>query len=357
MSHPLKLQNIYLRLRGKEFARRHYGRLWLMSMMVMLIPTVLETLLTLLGDLVMASEITLLADAASQYAARDTIGSTQAMADALLALFSTPKFWLYNAVYLAILWLVTSGVRLGYTEQCLRTGKGEKPRILGVFGRMKHSFKALRLDFWISLKIGLWALPGMGMMLLGVIFAALEAGIAGLMLLLGGYALIFVLMIPAALRYSLSNYVLADHPEMGVRACVNESKFLMDGHKHQFFKLGMPCWFTMFGLYMAAFCASGMTLAVFGVDIYSEPVTSLLAYLGIMVAMLFMPRLNMIYTMFYLLRSDMARNASLPRTDAVGNPLPAESPESPAEPVSEPAAEINPETTDEKENPDEEPLC
>ncbi len=347
MKNPLTMQNIYLRQRGKEHARRHYGRLLVMSLLVYCIVLALEELLTLLGDALMAQESAAFAAAVSQYAARETIGTSDSLLNALTDLILSPKYLLFNLVYIVGVSLLSNGLSLGYIDQQLLVGKGSQPHVRGLFRRMKQCFKALRLNLWMYLKIFLWMLPGVGAMALALMVTLMGYGESGTLLLLGSYALIFALPIPAALRYSLSMYILAENPDMGVIDCVNESIYLMKGHKRQLFKLGVPCMFIMIALFMATCFVGGMTLALFGLE-NSNLAMTILTELAILVVMLFMPRLNMTYALFYLLRSEMAHSLSKPKTGPNGMPLtaPAESPATPA-----------PENTDEKENPDESPLC
>lgn len=350
MKSPLTLQNIYLRQRGKEHARKHYGRYLLMSLLVYVIVLALEKALTLLGDALMARESAAFAAALSQYNARETLRTTNALREALAALLLSPKLLLYNLVYIAVVALVSNGLNLGFTDQLLQSGKGGQPRVKGLFSRMKQCFKALRLNLWIYLKLFLWALPGVGAMALALLIAVLGYGESGTLLLLGSWALIIVLPIIASMRYALGMYVLAENPNMGVIDCVNESKFLMKGHKGQLFRLGMPCIFIMCALFMATCVAGGMTLGV--LEVMGLPISDLaldvLSYLGILVVMLFAPRLNMTYALFYLLRSEMAHECPLrwtiPDTSSLAT-------------IPESSAEYVPETTYEKENTDEEPLC
>ena len=347
MTNPLTMQNIYLRQRGKEHARRHYGRLLVMSLLVYGIVLALEELLTLVGDALMAQESAAFAAAVSQYTARDTIGTSDTLLNAFADLLLSPKYLLFNLAYIAGVSLLSNGLNLGYIDQQLLVGKGSQPHVRGLFSRMKQCFKALRLNLWIYLKIFLWTLPGLGAMAIALIVTLMGYGESGTLLLLGSYALLFALPIPASLRYSLSMYILAENPDMGVIDCVNESIYLMKGHKRQLFKLGVPCIFIMMALFMATCFVGGMTLALLGLD-NSDLAMSLLTELSILVIILFMPRLNMTYALFYLLRSEMAHSLSKPKTGPNGMPLTAP-PASPAPPA--------PETADEKENHHEAPLC
>jgi len=349
MRNPLTMQNIYLRQRGKEHARRHYGRLLVMSLLVYCIVLALEEVLTLLGDALMARESAAFAAAVSQYAAHETIGNSDTLMNALTDLMLSPKYLLFNLVYIVSVALLSNGLNLGYIDQQLLVGKGGQPHVRGLFSRMKQCFKVLRLNLWMYLKIFLWTLPGLGTMALALIVVLMGYGESGTLLLLGGYVLLFALVFMAALRYSLSMYVLAENPAMGVIDCLNESIYLMKGHKRQLFKLGVPCIFIMLALFMATCFVGGMTLALFGLE-NSNLAMTILSDLALLVAMLFIPRLNMTYALFYLLRSEMAHNLSKPKTNQNDVPLPAAAPAQSPE-------DMPFEITDEKENHHEAPLC
>ncbi len=155
-----------------------------------------------------------------------------------------------------------SGLSLGLSSALLRVAKQETVGIRGLFSRMGQSFKAFGLMLWVALKTWLWMLPGMTVMLAGsgLILAAdtLKDTPNDAQLVMTfvpffiGYALMFALMIPAVLRYSLSFIALADDGSKGIRACVNRSKALMKGRKWQFFKLiayvFLVMWLAMMGM-------------------------------------------------------------------------------------------------------------
>lgn len=64
--------------------------------------------------------------------------------------------------------------------------------------------------------------------------------------------LLIVPGIIAALRYSMSMYILADHPDWKVTECINESKRLMTGNKGKFFclLLSFAGWYVIYVLTM-----------------------------------------------------------------------------------------------------------
>lgn len=74
------------------------------------------------------------------------------------------------------------------------------------------------------------------------------------------WALLFVIPgIIKGLSYSMSYYIKADHPEYDWKACINESKRLMNGHKGELFvlKLSFIGWYIV-----GAFCLGVGTLWV-----------------------------------------------------------------------------------------------
>ena len=65
------------------------------------------------------------------------------------------------------------------------------------------------------------------------------------------WMLLFIIPgIIAALRYSMTNYILAENPEMGAMEAIDRSKELMDGNKWRFFCLG----FSFIGWHILAGC-------------------------------------------------------------------------------------------------------
>ena len=65
------------------------------------------------------------------------------------------------------------------------------------------------------------------------------------------WMLLFIIPgIIAALRYSMTNYILAENPEMGAMEAIDHSKELMDGNKWRFFCLG----FSFIGWHILAGC-------------------------------------------------------------------------------------------------------
>jgi len=101
---------------------------------------------------------------------------------------------------------VSSTLMLGhnkfYVDLC-----NNKAELSALFSRFSIFFKAFGLMLFIGLFVFLWSL------------------------------LLFIPGIIAAFRYSMAPYLMAQHPEMGIRQAVDESKRIMAGHKWRLFCL------------------------------------------------------------------------------------------------------------------------
>jgi uncharacterized membrane protein len=86
--------------------------------------------------------------------------------------------------------------------------------------------------------------------------------LAGLFVVLWSLLLI-VPGIIAAYRYRMAMYILIDHPEMSVMACLRESKRLMKGHKWELFVLDLS--------FIGWEILSNLTIIGWAVSIYTTP--------------------------------------------------------------------------------------
>ncbi len=210
-----------------------------------------------------------------------------------------------------------SGLSLGLSSALLRVAKQENAGIRCLFSRMGQSFKAFGLMLWVALKTWLWMLPGMVVALAGSgLILAVDTlkdtpNDAQLVMtfvpFFVGYALMFALMIPAALRYSLSFTALADDGSRGIRACVSHSKALMKGRKWQFFKLiayvFLVMWLAMMGMsFIFAFLTGIFAKAAAALIV----VQVLFSIFLLCVTAYFALRLMMTQTLFYLKRIESA---------------------------------------------------
>lgn len=273
----ITVENVYIRQEAKELARKHRGALIGMFAIYFAI----SFGISMGGDLL----LTLLTGDAAQTGYAYGIG---------------------NLVLQLISMLVTSGLMLGITCSAIGIARGaEHVRASDVFSRMSSCFKAFRLNLWVGLKTCLWALPSLALiwLLAAIASAAPDSEFAMTLLTILPFVLIIVmcaLMIPAMYRYAMSTFILADEPETFVTECVQRSKAMMKGRKWQFFKLPIPFYLTVFGLYIALTIAVSLFIALFPNS--SAAVLSLFLLYGVLFAILclFMPRIYMCAALFYV---------------------------------------------------------
>ena len=105
--------------------------------------------------------------------------------------------------------IIGGSVELGHNMFYIGLMRREEPKFATLFSRMEMVLKALGLRLFMDLFIVLWS---------------------------------FLLVVPgiiASYRYRLAPYLMAEHPEMGIREAVNESKRLTEGYKSRWFWLDM----------------------------------------------------------------------------------------------------------------------
>jgi len=248
---------------------------------------------------------TLLMQAVSAYTGNDTLTRLQSvfisasrdgvLTDAVVqneiqAMLGSTVFWVVRAGEL-IAWLAVPCLALGMYKWVMDCLRGQSGPVSTVFCRLRISHKAIGLHLWVTLKILLWMLPGIalctGMMFLfsrTTVFRDLLVSLSGytasgtlsgvsqmptFTLVIISYIAVPVtvgaIAVPgvlAALRYALSEYILAEQPETGVLECVRLSKQRMDGYKKKLFGM-MPVFLLWYlGLMMVSSMFAGM--GVFG---------------------------------------------------------------------------------------------
>lgn len=359
MSIERTVENVYLRQDAVTLTRKHFWRLTGMLLIIMLCTWLLDTGLTALGDAVTSQETAAVVNTITTYANSPTLTAIDPVADAITHLITSPKYLLFNLVYIVVTGVVTTGLGLGCHAQVLSAARNEKPRILGGFCRMRYCFKAWRLAIWIAVKIALWSLPGILCMIFGAELITYSLTELGTIVILAGVGVLLALSIRAGLRYCMSTFILADEPDRGVRECVTLSKGLMQDRLWQCFKLGVPMILKMLGVIYGSMLVLSIPVALMA---YSGNPSSVVTglFLVLMLLVIILPTLyfslqfDMVYAGFYLKRR-------IPAAKPVSYWLQDHStPASPALPEEGPAAfpeDRAPENTEEKENNNEEPVC
>ncbi|HOG01148.1 MAG: hypothetical protein BWY35_01342 [Firmicutes bacterium ADurb.Bin248] len=125
-------------------------------------------------------------------------------------------------LYGIAVFLVGGAAELGHSLFYVRLMRGERPEFETLFSRFSIFGKALGLRLFMALFILLWSL------------------------------LLVIPGIVAGYSYRMAPYLMAEHPEMGIREAVDESKRLTAGYKGRWFCLdlsfigwGILCLFTL----------------------------------------------------------------------------------------------------------------
>ena len=306
----LSVENIYTRQKAKELTKKNFWRLLGMMLLTGAIVCGL-----MYGGIALLSYLTevqwVTTTQAYSYQAEINPASIGA------------EFVIGFVVLMIVVSLLGVGLNLGLTRALTDVARdAEKVPVRRVFSRMKYCLKGLGLGIWVGFKIMLWALPGMLVMMAVTVFIVTSANAEAADLLAGNEAelltlsimpllmmiLIFSLVIPAALRYYLSNYVLADEPTTGVFECVRKSKAMMKGHKWQLFKLTIPYLLKMYGwMFLIVIVLSivmGVTLNVQAdvVSIVSVVITVIGYVLLLWKLLAYALRSQVAYCVFYLKR-------------------------------------------------------
>ncbi len=124
---------------------------------------------------------------------------------------------------------------LNYLQNLLRGQAGTPSDVLS----RKHCFlKAIGLELWMALKIVAWMLPGLALYMLGAGLAIWMNSLDVLSFsLIASIVVMTVLGVRASLHYVMSRYIMAERPEIGIRAAVRESVAIMRSRKLAYFML------------------------------------------------------------------------------------------------------------------------
>ena len=358
MSIERTVENVYLHQDAVTLTRKHFWPLVGLTVLFNLVVNIATKALTSLCDDMMYTEIQALTQALNYYHNSKILTSYAPVTAAAKNLLTSPKFLICNALYIVVAGLVYAGLTLGHCRERLDAVRGSVVRPKGVFALMRYAFKGWRLYLLSLLKVALWALPGLSVLCASWALIAASTFEAGLIFLWLGLALIFVLTIPAGLRYSLAAYILSDEPDSGVIASLRLSKTLMKGRIWQRFKLVLPFEFKVIGMSLLITALFELTLSALGLP-YSNTASNIESILLSAGTIYFVLQGQMTKAAFYeKVRwpnpedkpakpiSYWLQDHSTPPATALPEEAPATSPE-----------DREPENTEEKEKTNEEPVC
>ena len=185
---------------------------------------------------------------AAIYAAINESGAvdTALLQAGLEEVLQTPGVWI--AQVLGILaWLLTPCLSMGMYAWMLGRPRGESGPWTSVFSRLSLFGKAVLLRLWVTLRILVWMLPGVALSVLSLLplwtansssrISVLSSANTSLGLLSFSAVVMMVLGIAGALRYQLSDVLMADQPQLKVREAARQCAAMMKGHVLRLFSL------------------------------------------------------------------------------------------------------------------------
>ena len=177
-------------------------------------------------------------------ASRDGLLPQEQLLKEIDVILGSTSFWTMRGLEL-LAWLITPCLTLGMYRWLLNRVRGLEDPVSTVLCRMNQFFRAIGLQLLIILKVLLWMLPGIAAMA-WIMWPAIQAGSkqAQLEALQRSQGLtlpaLILMAVPgaiAALRYALSEYIMAEKPETGILACIRRSKAMMQNQKRNLFLL------------------------------------------------------------------------------------------------------------------------
>ena len=226
----------------KQTARSALKNHWQTGLLIVLVvnlPTLLvQAIATFTGnDLLENAQLLVIT------AARDGALSSSELSAKLLELIRQPAILTMQGLAL-LAWLITPCLALGMDRWVLLRLRGQEAGFSTVFSLIRYALKSIGLRLFLTLKIFLWMLPGLGLTLLSMLFlgngqeaASGFALFASSGFLYGGTILMVVLGMMAYLRYAMADFLLADDPASRIRDCVRRSRGLMKDKKAALFSL------------------------------------------------------------------------------------------------------------------------
>lgn len=140
-----------------------------------------------------------------------------------------------GAIYFSMVAMGTllTPIMMAPLYSCLLDALRGKPLTLpAALGKFRYGLRALLLYLWMTLRIWVWTLPGMAVMLAGMLIP-----MGGLTLMFVGMVIALVLGVRAGLHYSLAPIALVDNPGVSLNGCIRISWQVMRTRKMEYFML------------------------------------------------------------------------------------------------------------------------
>ena len=177
-------------------------------------------------------------------ASRDGVMTQDLLLKEFDAILASTGFWTVRGLEV-LAWLITPCLTLGMYKWLMDRLRGQEDPVSTVLRRMKLFLKAIGLQLLIILKILLWMLPGIAAAAALMLPVFQSPTLAGrLTALQNSYNMTLpvtlLIAVPgaiAALRYAMSEFIMADEPEEKILPCIRRSKELMKDKKKDLFFL------------------------------------------------------------------------------------------------------------------------
>lgn len=227
----LLIPSAIFRLRARAALQGKWSVAILVGLAAALPSLIAQTATLLLGS----APTALLESLMNQLNAGAAVGPEQL--GALVAqLTPTAGDWL-SLVAMLLAPVLTLGL-INYMLTILRGG-ADAPYTL-VFSRLGCILKSIGLQLMIMLMVLLWMLPGLAVtwlpLLIAPVWRSMPLALAETIMYAGMIGAM-VLGLRAAMHYSMAEFVLADEPHTGVRACIRRSVEIMHSRKMELFLL------------------------------------------------------------------------------------------------------------------------
>ena len=121
-----------------------------------------------------------------------------------------------------------------------------KPVTLGLaLGKLRYGPKMLLTYLWMALRVWVWTLPGMALLVAGM----LSPAVGDVLMIVGG-ALMLVLGLRAMLHYIMAPIALMDQPRRSPNACIRLSHQVMRTRKMEYFllRISFALWYLLVSL-------------------------------------------------------------------------------------------------------------
>ena len=231
----------YYRKKALNALKGHWQTALLVALVVNLPTLLMQGLSAVSGnDMVSRLETVIIT------ASRDGNFTNQLLLDEIQAFLNSTGFWTVRGLEI-LAWLITPCLSLGMYKWLLNRLQGLEDPVSTVFCRVRLFFRAIGLQLLVILKVLLWMLPGIAVLVFILMpafrsadprtqLAALQQGYS---MMLPVMLLMIVPGVMAALRYALSEYIMADIPESRILFCIRRSREMMRDRKKNLFFLMM----------------------------------------------------------------------------------------------------------------------